>query len=100
MPKSMTKNKNEVWMAGSTWSSRNLELEMGDYLFDSVRTENKIWLSQKSKYLLIQATTSFHYWFLNISLIFSKNSIFYSPRSCEVLINQLSTLFCLGFLDR
>ena len=28
MPKSMTKNKNEVWMAGSTWSSRNLELEM------------------------------------------------------------------------
>lgn len=64
MPKSMTKNKNEVWMAGSTWSSRNLELEMGDYLLTQWGLKTKIWLSQKrSKYLLVKqpqvSTTGF-----------------------------------------
>lgn len=60
MPKSMTKNKNEVWMAGSTWSSRNLELEMGDYLLTRWGLKTKIWLSQKrSKYLLVKQPQKF-----------------------------------------
>ena len=54
MPKSMTENKNGVWMAGSTWSGMKPVAGDGWLFIDLVRAENKNLTQKRSKYLLVK----------------------------------------------
>ena len=54
MPKSMTENKNGVWMAGSTWSSMKPVAGDGWLFIDLVRAENKYLTQKRSIYLLVK----------------------------------------------